>query len=159
MSAAIQIEAVVTDHHQFGGWHLPAPGQHQQTAGVWFGWCFIAANDVIQGKASIQSDAGQRQLCQRAGVAGEDAEPATARRQLAHQLKRACRRLCGQRQLLLMRQQPGVLGGRFTGRQGGQVMQDVVLRGDPQLTANQRKIVDGQSQRAIQIEHPMARIG
>ena len=60
--AAIQIKAVITDHHHFARRHLPGFGQFQQTAGMRFGRRFIAAQHILHRKAVDQADGLQRDM-------------------------------------------------------------------------------------------------
>ena len=158
-STAIQIKTVIADHHHVTGRHLPGFGQFQQTAGMWFRWCFVATQHILNREAVSQADRLQRHVRQLTRIARENAEAITARMQVAHQLHRAGGRGRAQRQIAFVLEQPGMLGRCFIRWQCSEMGEDVVLWRNRQRHANRRKVMHGDGQRAVHVEHPMANRG
>ena len=92
----------------------------------------VAANDLGRRKAVSQADNLQGQQGQRLGVAGQYAKLAAARAQRTNQLDSPRRGLRSPCQQLFVVMQPGMLGCRLDRRQSGQVLQNILLLGDPQ---------------------------
>src|SRR5690606_21089739 len=123
---------------------------------VRFGCCFVTAKNVAAGKTLAQANAVQGNLSQFAGIAGQQTQLYTAGMQLANQLHRTG---CWARrtgQFALMLQQPGMLGGGLVQGQSGQMVEDVLLQRNLQCPANGLEIVDGDSQGAVHVKHPVA---
>ena len=88
-------------------------------------------------------------------VTRQHAQAVTTGGQVAHQLDCARRWRGSQCQFALMLQQPGMLGGRFVSGQAVEVGQDVVFGRDAQCLTNRRKVMHGEGQGAVHVEHPM----
>ena len=109
-AGAVEVEAVVTDHHHLARLHLPARRQMQQASGMRLGRRLVAADHIVRLETVAQADGVQGQQRQLVGVAGEDAEASAAPVQMAHQLDGTGSGHRAKRQLAFVLQQPGVLG-------------------------------------------------
>ncbi|MNO80961.1 hypothetical protein D3C76_721840 [compost metagenome] len=155
-AAAFEVETVITDHHHLRRLDLPLSGQAQQAVAAGFRLRLATTEDVVGDEAIAQADGLQGQQRQFVGIAGQDAEAAVSLVQRPHQFHRAGSGSGKQCQLTLVRQQPGMLGRRLILRQCRQVAEDVLFLRDAQGALDRRKVVHGQGQGAVHVEHPVA---
>ena len=113
---AIQIKAVITDHHHFARRYVPGLRQFQQTTGVRFWRRFISTEHVLHREAVSQANGLQRDMRQFTGIARENAQAIPAPGQVTHQLYGTRCRFRPERQVALVLEQPRMLGSGFVGR-------------------------------------------
>ena len=127
----------------------------QQAVRVGFVRVVVTAQYILGGKAFTQADGLEGDMGQFLGIAGQNAQATATGRQVAHQLNRTRRGRGGLRQFAFMLQQPGMLGRRHLGRQAVEVGEDIGICRDFQLTADQGKIMHGNSQGAVHVKNPV----
>ncbi len=155
-ATAGQVELIVTHHHHVRRLHIPRLGQLQQASRIGFRRRFVATEHVVHRKAVRDADGFQCHVSKLPGITGQDAQTITPPCQLPHQLDSPRRRFGLNRHRALVLQQPGMFGRCDVGRQRSEMPEDVVFLRDIQRPFNGRKIMGGDSQRAVHVEYPVA---